>query len=293
MPVTQHCARRLGRFALATGLAVGLVALAGCGSSSRSSTSPRVVVSTGIVGAIVREVVGPDVPIEVIIPNGKDPHEFAPSARDIEMMTNAAIVVVNGSGLEAGMSDALAALQPTQRFELAEHVTLRGADPHLWLDPVTVRQAIPALAEALGAAVGRDLSGDARRVATDLDDLDSRIARTIDTIEDCNLVTDHDALAYFAARYGCTIIGSVVPGLSTAGESTASDLADLKTAIARTGVATIFTEANASGDVARAVADDLGVAVVELNVERLPRSDDYGDLMMQLAQAIAVGLGKK
>ena len=273
--------------------AAGLVALVGCGSSSRSSTTPRVVVSTDIVGAIVREVVGPDVPIDVIIRNGKDPHEFAPSARDIEMMTNAAIVVVNGSGLEAGMSDVLGALEPTQRFELAEHVTLRGADPHLWLDPVTVRQAVPALAEALGEAVGRDLSGDARRVATDLDDLDSRIARTIDTIENCDLVTDHDALAYFAARYGCTIIGSVVPGLSTAGESTASDLADLKTAIARTGVATIFTEANASGDVARAVADDLGVAVVELNVERLPRSGDYGDLMMQLAQAIAVGLGKK
>lgn len=280
------------RFAAVLGVAI----LAACGSSpesEKSNDSPRIVVSTGIVGAIVRGLVGAQQPIVAIVPNGKDPHEFSPSARDIESMANADIVVVNGNGLEAGMGDALASLDPARVFALADHVKLRGADPHLWLDPATVRQAVPSLAGALGTAIGRDLSVQERNFTTDLEALDARIARTIAAVDDCKLVTDHEALAYFAARYGCTIVGSVVPGLSTAGESTAGDLAKLKSAIAGAGVRAIFTEPNESGDVARSVGNELGVNVVELNVEQLPDSGAYGDLMTQLADAVVRGLATK
>lgn len=268
------------------------VGLSSCGSSDARHTSV-VVASTEIVGAIVRDILGPETEINVIMPNGKDPHEFAPSARDIEAMTSAALVVVNGNGLEGGMTDVLRSLEALHTFALADHVPLRGNDPHLWLDPMTVRRAVPALASALAGAVGRDLSANESRFLAELDALDTTIASTIASVGDCKLVTDHDALAYFAARYGCTIVGSVVPGLSTAGEATAGDIAKLKAAIDRAGVSSVFTEANAAGDVARALATEIGARVVELNVERLPDGGGYGELMTQLADAIASGLATK
>jgi len=237
--------------------------------------------------------VGDAVSVDVVIPNGKDPHEFSPSARDVEAIDRAALVVLNGAGLESGLVDVAERLDDARVFAIADHVTLLGNDPHLWLDPETLGRAVPSLSAALGRALGVDLSDNAARLSSDLKALDADIASRIATLESCDLVTDHDALEYFARRYGCTIVGSVVPGLSTAGESTARDVQLLKDAIARTGARAIFVEPGSSGAIARSVANELGINAVELTVERLPARGGYLAMMHNLSDTIVGELGAK
>jgi zinc/manganese transport system substrate-binding protein len=73
--------------------------------------TPTVVVTHSLLGDVVENVVGDEADIEVIMPPGTDPHEFAPSAAQIEAISEADLVIANGLGFEAGLLDALDAAE--------------------------------------------------------------------------------------------------------------------------------------------------------------------------------------
>ena len=50
------------------------------------------------------------------------------------------------------------------------------------------------------------------------------------------LVTTHDALGYFADRYGIEVIGAVIPSLSTQAQPSAKDVGQLVDQIKSEGV---------------------------------------------------------
>jgi zinc/manganese transport system substrate-binding protein len=163
-------------------------------------------------------------------------------------------------------------------------------DPHVWLDPETLAQAIPALADALNKATGKDFAEEATTVVNELTALSAKVRDIMGTVSECNLVTGHDSLGYFAARYGCTVVGAVIPGFSTAAEASAGSLAELKALATKNDVKAIFTELGTPSDVTAQIAKEIGVEVVELSTHVLPKNGGYDEMMTQLATAIANGL---
>ena len=109
----QNHARPLAIFS------VGALALfTACGGSSDSTGStdstdsavaggPSIVVTYSILGAVVSEVVGDAADVKILMPNGIDPHEWEPSAKDIEALTNADLIVSNGLDLEGNVMEAI------------------------------------------------------------------------------------------------------------------------------------------------------------------------------------------
>ena len=70
---------------------------AGCGSLGGTGTGkPTIVVTYSILGSLVRELVGDKADVQVPMPNGQDPHEWEPSARDIQTFNRARLSVANG-----------------------------------------------------------------------------------------------------------------------------------------------------------------------------------------------------
>jgi zinc/manganese transport system substrate-binding protein len=108
------------------------------------------------------------------------------------------------------------------------------------------------------------------------------------------LVTNHDALGYFADHFGFEIVGSVLPGTSTLAEASPAELERLAAEIESTGAPAIFAEALSSTDEASALADDLGVDVVMLYTDSLGDEGSgaatYAELMRYDATAIAQSL---
>jgi zinc/manganese transport system substrate-binding protein len=98
---------------------VGAMALfTACGGSSDSTGStesadstvesrPSIVVTYSILGAVVSEVVGEAADVKILMPNGIDPHEWEPSAKDIEALANADLIVSNGLDLEGNVMEAI------------------------------------------------------------------------------------------------------------------------------------------------------------------------------------------
>ena len=288
-------------------VAVSAVLTSACTSSgnvqSGLSKTPVVVATYSILGDLVTDLVGDTAKVIVVIPNGQDQHEFEPSAKVVEQINNADFIVSNGLDLEEHLTGVLAeaATRGVGVFKAAEHVTLRkagaeltdakdGNDPHLWLDPITLAEMIPDLSNELGKALGVDLSDSAAQLSLRLATIDVKIKEIMTTVPRCALVTGHDSLGYFAARYGCQIVGAVIPSLSSSAETSAGELADLKTAATQANVRAVFTEMGTPRAVVDQIAKEVGVKSVELRTHMLPTGGHYADVMIQLATSIADAL---
>lgn len=314
---------------LLAGLALaGLSLLVSCGSDTDSGSSgasgPSVVVTHELLGAVVRDLVGGSAVVTVLMPNGADPHDWEPSAKDIETLNAADLVVANGLDLEAGLVETLEAAEAdgVPVFHATDHIEVLEAgyhegedhghsdgdeadasdedadghdhgdgDPHFWTDPLAMADIVEPLAAAL-SQVGIDVSERANELVAELRDLDDEVATTLDEIRDDRrkLVTGHESLGYFAAHYEFELVGAVIPSLTTAADVNAADLADLREAIEDTGVGVIFTETGTPSEVVVALADEVGLPVVELATHLLPDDGSYRTFMLDLASDVVEGI---
>lgn len=307
-----------------------LLVIAGCGSTESSETQSideskaNIVVTYSVLGSVVEQLVGDLATVRVIISDGQDPHEFEPSAKDIESLNNADLVVSNGLDFEEGLEETIdqAIDSGVNVFMVGDHITVRevskdedhghdedhaeeestettveseeehahGAyDPHLWLSPAAMLEMLPALADAISTATGADLTSQLASLQSELTALDTQIKETIDGIT-CELVSGHDELGYFADRYGCEVIGAIIPSLSTTSEASAGELAALKVEVEEHGVPAIFTGLGTSQSVADQLASELGVKAVTLSTHFLDGAVNYREFMLRMTNQIAEAL---
>lgn len=294
-----------------------LVLAVGCGSEDSSSPRPSVVVTTSILGAVVSDVVGEAAEVTVLVPNGTDPHDWEPSAKDVEAIGQADLVVSNGLDLEEKLVETLESAEAdgVRVFHATDHIEplnpegghdhdeakeSGGAehdhehaegDPHFWTDPLAMAAVVDALGVEL-SALGIDVGDRVERVMTDLRDVDGVITQLLASLPDDRrvLVTGHESLGYFAEHYEFELLGSIVPGLTSAADVNAADLAELKEAIEATGVSVIFTELGTPTDVADALASETGTRVVELSTHLVPEDNLYRSFLLNLASDIVTAL---
>ena len=315
---------------------IALIVLASCTSTSDSTSTngsslattsdsvvadlPVIAVTYSIIGDLVSQLVGDSASVNVVIPDGQDPHEFQPSAKDIESINNAALVVSNGLEFEEGLEEVLENIADSSGniFMIGDHITVRkiedgdehkdddhgddhkddehgdkhtGGDPHLWLSPATMLEMLPALTTALGEATSADLSAEATALTTKLQDLDGEVESIINGLDECNLVSGHDEMGYFADRYGCEVIGVIIPSFTTTSEATAGELAKLKKQVKQNKVPAIFTGLGVSPDTATQLAKELGIKAVTLSTHYLDGAANYQEFILKLTNQIAEALG--
>ena len=287
------------------------VATTACGESSATDDdgSLLIVATTTILGDVARNIATDKAEVQVLIDPGLDPHAFQPSPRDAAALREADLVLVNGLGLEEGLLDVVeaAADDGATILELApalDPIPLRGdgdtLDPHFWMDPLRMADATTIIGERMGA-IDRGRATAWREAAaayrTELLATHDEITRKLAVLGDRPpLVTNHDALGYFAARYGFEVIGTVISGGTSLSEPSAADMADLVALIDTTDRTAIFVEATQPTDVADAVASALArdVPVVALYTSSLADTADgprtYIELLRKNADRIVEAL---
>jgi zinc transport system substrate-binding protein len=155
-----------------------------------------------------------------------------------------------------------------------------GVDPHIWLDPIRVRDAlVPALLDALIAV---DPAGEAsyRQRASDLairlTDLDSTLRETLASVPSRTFVAYHDTWRYFAARYDLEMVGAIETYAGD--EPSAAELAGLIAAARARDVRAVILEPQLGERVARVIATEIGATLVmadPLGDPAVPERSDY------------------
>jgi ABC-type Zn uptake system ZnuABC Zn-binding protein ZnuA/ABC-type Mn2+/Zn2+ transport system permease subunit len=265
------------RARVATVAVAAAVALAACGSASPAGTpqAPSVVATTTVIADWVRAVGGDRASVYQVLQPNTDPHEYEPRPSDVLATADAKVVFENGDGLDHWMADVVSqAGASASVVDLSTGLPQRlpgedaggqtsQFDPHWWHDPRDARHAVETIRAALAAANPAGAATYRRNAdayLARLDAADRTVTSCLGRIPavDRKLVSDHDAFGYFAARYGVTVVGAVIPSQSTQAQPSAGDLADLAATVRSTGVKAIFPEESLSPDLARQIARETG-----------------------------------
>jgi ABC-type Zn uptake system ZnuABC Zn-binding protein ZnuA len=290
-------------FAVTT-VALALVAI-GCGDSEGEAETGggavAAVATTTIAGDIVGNVGGDRVHVDTLVPADADPHDFEPRPSDAVALAEAEVAVKSGGELDEWLDDLIeSAGGDAAELTLLDSVRAIGDDPHWWQDPRNAMLAAEAVRDALAEADPdgrRSYERNAAQYVRELSALDDEIERCMQRVppEKRKLVTTHDALGYFAERYGLEVIGSVIPSLSTQAQPSAKEVDALVEQIEEEGVEAIFPEAAVSQRLEQAISRESGAQVGrELWTDSLggegSGAETYVDAMRANADRLAEGM---
>jgi ABC-type Zn uptake system ZnuABC Zn-binding protein ZnuA len=275
-----------------------LIITTACRSSASSNQEgdPVVLTSTSFLADITRNIAGDRVAVGSLLPVGTDPHSYQPTPEDVAKIEKSKLLIINGAEYEHFLESLLEnAGDERETIEVSTSLSVReeserehGVDPHLWLDPNNVITYVENIREALthfdpDGATMYQTNADA--YINQLKGLDKWIDEQVSQIpsEKRLLVTNHEALGYFSDRYGFTIIGAVVPSVSSVASPSAAEMAELIDLIKSSGAPAIFLDEVENPALAQQIATETGATVVtDLHLESLtdgPPAGTYLDMI--------------
>jgi zinc/manganese transport system substrate-binding protein len=285
--------RMIGRRAALRGIgAVGMTALlAACGrgkdataaggtasASGTGSATNRLTVAatTTQIQDFVQNIGGSLVSVVGILKPNVDPHDYEPTVDDANAIAKASVIFTHGVGLDAWMDKTIknANTKAPVVVTTAGIPLLKGdeneteGDPHVWFDPTLVKMMVNTIAAGLVKVDGANVATYQKNVAVynaQLDQMDAQVRDIFNQVPQAQrkLVTNHDAFRYLAKRYDLTIVGAVIPSISDTAEPSAKEINDLIETIKKEQVKAIFAETSANAKVARQVAQETGVKIVD------------------------------
>jgi zinc/manganese transport system substrate-binding protein len=245
--------------------------IASIGLASSQNTPLQVVTSFSLLEDLVHQVGLNHVQVRSFVPRNGDTHSFEPGTQEVKTLSRAKVIFVNGLGLEAWLTKLLSnaaskahivtlsdGLKP-QQFQEGQQIN----DPHMWWDLTLTQHYVTRIGSVLGQADPANktvFAANVQHFNAELIKLDAwaKLEVTKIPVGKRKLVTNHDALGYFAARYGFKIIGQVIPSLATEQAPSARALAALSRTIQREGVTTIFIDNTVNAKLAQTLADESG-----------------------------------
>ena len=242
------------------------------------AAKPSVVATTTQIEDVARVIGGAEVDVIGLMPRDADPHSFEPTPQDVGKVSKANLILENGLELEGWIGELVqnaGGKQPvvvvSNGIQVAKISGQFGSgttpDPHIWMDPlnmIVVTDNIVKNMAKIDVADAAKFKARGEKYKAELRALDKWAAARLSKVPPANrkLVTTHDALDYFAKRYGFTILGTVIPGPDADAETSAQQLAKLIGEIKAAKVPAIFAETSVNPKWIEQVASETGVKVV-------------------------------
>lgn len=280
------------------------------------TTTTQLADFTGIVG-------GDNIELTSLMKPGSSAHHFDPTPGDLLAIGKADVLVMNGVGLDefiessidasgfkgtiidasTGVDLVAAAAISAEGKEGDEHAEEEEHDhshghgaehdhgdinPHLWTSPQQAEGMVKAIALGLAQADpehSKDYTGNADSYNEKLSEMSDWIAAQFEKVpaEERVLVTGHDSLRYYLHDYKIDYAGSLLPSFEDNAEPSAAEVDALVAAIKERGVKAIFVESSLSPKLAKTVAKEAGVKVVDadtLFVDSLGPADSGAETYM-------------
>jgi ABC-type Zn uptake system ZnuABC Zn-binding protein ZnuA len=242
----------------------------------------QVVTTVAPITSIVANVAGDQAQVTGIIPEGEDSHTFEPKPSAAALLSKADVVFVNGLKLEDPTKE-MANTNLKSGGEVIQLGTLTISpdeyiydfsfpkegdkpNPHLWTNPPMARCYAAIAASTLARADPANAShyrDNAVRYEAKVDQLDQLMKTATASMPAANreLLTYHDAYAYFASHYGWKVIGAIQ--LSSFEDPTPKEVADLVDQIKTEKVPAIFGSEVFPSPVLQQLASETGVKYVD------------------------------
>lgn len=249
-----------------------------------AARSLRVVTTIAPLYSFVRSVAGEAVELSNLLPRNAEPHDYVLSPGDARRIADADLIIRNGLGLESFLDKALAKVDREKLLDASAGIiplprwvppdspagggfpAAAPPNPHVWLDPLYAIVEVENIVRELCRHDGEKASyyrARGKRLVDDLRQIDAAYRHALDPLPEKKMVSDHDAFAYLASRYGIRIVAF----LETRGHAGLSPklLAWVMDSIVRERVPALFSEVNHVSSELRSISRDMRVPIVLLD----------------------------
>jgi zinc transport system substrate-binding protein len=287
-----RCTKRLIVLSCAVSLLLAPAALA----------ASQVVATVFPLADVVRQIGGEAVDVHTLLPAGANPHTFEPTPAQLQTIASARLIVRVGAGLDDWITRLLVTANASAPVvAITDGLTLLGpsdsshGDPHMWLDPLLVRDAIvPALSAKLGGIDpdhATHFAAAAARFGEALTELDREIETRLRPLPQRAFIALHPAWRYFARRYGLEEVAAIEesPGKEPSAQSIARVIEQGRARHVRA----VLTEPQMNDRMAQVIAREIGAKVFLVDPLGGPRTagrDSYLALMRYNAGVFAQAL---
>ncbi|MCZ2127756.1 MAG: zinc ABC transporter substrate-binding protein [Anaerolineales bacterium] len=269
-------------------ITLAALTLSACSAAQpKADDSLNVLASTSVLADLAQNAAGERVQIRALIPRGADAHAYQAAPADVSKIAQSDVLILNGLGYERFIEPLLENAGRTRIIVVASAgADAQADDPHLWLD---VSQAIIYVENIRDGLIQADPVGadeyraNAAAYVEQLRELDVWIFAQVETLpkERRVLVANHEALNYFARRYGFQIAANILPSFSSEASVSAQQIAAAIEAVRAANAPAIFLDEAENVKLAEQIASETGARIADkLHLETL--TDDaptYIDMM--------------
>jgi len=172
-----------------------------------------------------KAVAGDAAEVEILVSPGTEVHEYQATPDNVKAIATADVLVKNGLGIEEFLADTIknaqnsklkqidasTGIKPLNEISPVEKAAKTETDhdhaegnPHVWLDPVLVKQQVTNIRDGLIAADPANKAkyeANASAYIQELENLNTEFQQTLQKTPNCTFITFHDAYPYLAQRY--------------------------------------------------------------------------------------------
>lgn len=262
--------------------------------TSRSASSEKLSVVTSFYPLFffASEIGGDRADVSNITPAGAEPHDYEPTAKDIQLIESSEVLVLNGANLEAWGDRMVKNANPEKTIiviageGLATQDVIEDGkkimDPHVWLSPALAKEMAGKIADAMIMAdpgSAEYYSSNAKSLSDRLTGLHEEYSQGLSSCARRDIITSHEAFGYMASAYGLNQVS--IAGLSPNAEPSPKDVASVAKFAKENGVRHIFFESLVSPKLAETIAMEVGAETLVLNPleglgnDEIEQGEDY------------------
>ena len=243
-------------------------------------------------------------------------HDYQLQTRDMVALEGADALVINGGGMEQFMDKVLTLRADLPVIDASEGIAMFPSDEahdhdahahdehdehdelynaHVWLDPSRAIKQVQNIADGLAeadpahaAAYQENAAGYIERLTA----LDGELKAQLAPFAGADIITFHEAFAYFADAYGLHVAGVIAnePGE----EPSTRDIADTCDLVTTLGIRTLFVEPQYPQKAAETIARETGASIYTLDpcVSGDGTKESYETIMRENARVLTEALSK-
>jgi len=299
----------------AAALALSAIATPG----AHASAQIRVVATTPDLASVAKEIGGDKVSVVALAKPTEDPHYVDAKPSHIVTLNRADVLIEGGAELELGWlppllensrnskisagapgrivaSDGVKMLEIPTSFDRSKGDVHSLGNPHFMIDPVTVRIIARNIASHFAQVDPKNAAtynGNLTRFNTKLDAKYTEWQKELAPYRGARIVTYHKDFVYLGDRFGLTIVDELEPkpGIAPSPAHLAQVIGKMKA----TNAKVILVQPFQNRKTAETVARQTGATVLDVPQQpgAAPHTDSYFDMMDNLVNTLAGGLGAK
>ena len=213
----------------------------------------------------------PDVKVSLLAPaNTGCLHDYQMTTRDMKLIQDTDLLIINGAGMEHFMESSLQTKNPEKIISVTDNYPLLEGNPHIWVSPLGAIYQTEQIAQAL-AKVDSDNAdlylANCRKYTEKLASLYKTMQAELKDYAGVPIITFHEAFPYFARDFRLDLIGTIQNEHGQ--EPSAKELADIINRIfsmqKENKTPVLFSEEDSHSSAAQIISAETGLPVFYLD----------------------------